>query len=114
MKHVLALICFVLLGFGQVAKADTWAPPETQVYVAADGSARLTVVPNLCDEAVVGLDQASKCAATSNHKVAYGTLESSVDSQAWLLLWQGELTNEVAPAVVLVALDGAYFVTLDN
>lgn len=114
MKHVLALICFVLLGFGQVAKADTWAPPETKVYVAADGSARLTVVPNLCDEAVVGFDEAGQCAATTNHKVAYGTLESRADSQGWVVLWQGKLTNEVAPAEVLVAAGGAYFVTLDN
>jgi len=114
MKHVLALICFVLLCFVQAAKADTWAPPETRVYVAADGSARLTVVPNLCDEAVVGLEAAHQCAATANHKAAYGTLESRAANQGWLLLWQGELTNEVAPAEVLVAPGGAYFVTLDN
>lgn len=114
MKHALALIFFVLLGFGQVAKADTWAPPETKVYVAADGSARLTVVPNLCDEAVSGLEEADQCAATTNHKVAYGLLERRTDSQGWLMLWQGRLTNEVAPAEVLVAPGGAYFVTLDN
>lgn len=120
MKHVLALICFVLLGFGQRAHADSWDLPDTEVYLAADGSSRLTVTPreltNQLDffegkvegSTLAGQDQLSPI------KAPQAVLEVKDSSGSWTALWKGKLVNDVAPVSVLVAPAGRYFVTLDN
>lgn len=120
MKYVLALICFVLLGFGQVARADSWALPDTEVYLAADGSTRLTVTPReltnqldffegkVAGSALAGQDPMSPI------KAPQAVLEVKDSSGNWTALWKGELVNDVAPVSVLVAPAGRYFVTFDN
>lgn len=120
MKYVLALIGLILVSTFDVARADSWALPEKEVYLASDGSARLTVTPreltnqlDFFEGKIEGSPLAGQDPASAV-KAPMAVLETRDATGAWTAIWQGKLVNDVAPVNVLVAPSGRYFVTLDN
>jgi hypothetical protein len=113
------LLCLAALGLplGGVARADSWAMPEVETTVSANGQYRFTVTP-----AEIGsqLDyfreevKAEKSGKPVERPAPLGLLERRVAKDKWEPVWAGSLVNPVAPVTVLVADDGRHVVTFDN
>ena len=112
------LLAFLL--FSSAGLADSWMPPSKETYVAADQSARLTVVPRdlksayaYFDDKVEGREPAG-APAGSTETSATAMLELRNASGRWETAWKKSLVNEIAPVAVIVATNGQGFATFDN
>ena len=83
------------------AYASNWLQPETRIYLSADGSARLTVIPVFDNEMPGTVHPRAK-------------LDVSDRKNHWTPAWQRDLPNEVAPVDVLITPTARYAVTFDN
>ena len=99
-------------------QADSWAPPQTEVYVSASGDWRLTVDPRpivnqlkYFEDKVA--DRPNAGGLPGNKRTsALGTMEHRIKNQ-WRVAWKAPLVNETAPVQALVSERGQA-VTLDN
>lgn len=102
------------------AFADTWTPPSTQVYHASNKRFRLTVTPREIGGALdyfEGLQNREKKPGQrpgSTQTFARGVLERSEGHGRWMVVWDMQMVNDVAPVTALVADSGSYIVTFDN
>ena len=114
-RLVFLLACALLAS--PAAFADSWAPPEQEVYPSEDGRWRLTVTPRPIGGALAyfrdkvdGLDNAGGVPDAPDH--AFGRMERR-EGQRWVEAWSGPLVNDVAPVAALVSASG-HAVTFDN
>lgn len=105
------------LFFGAAAHADTWAMPETETILSANGQHRFTVEPadigNQLAYFAESID-AEKTGVPVERPAPLGLLERRNAAGEWEPVWAGPLANPVAPVTVLVADDGRHVVTFDN
>lgn len=101
------------------AGADSWVPPQTETYVSADGSHRLTVTPRAIrgalpyfEDKVEGREPAGQ--SPGGAREARALLERREADGRWREVWQRALPNDVAPVRALVADGGRYVATFDN
>ena len=99
------------------ARADSWAPPGTETFEAANGEYRFTVEPSPIGssleyfvEEVKALEQGREVARPT----PLGLLERKLPNGEWRAVWGAPLMNRVAPVDALVSRDGRYVVTFDN
>ena len=102
------------------ASADTWAPPEREVYYAADKRTRLTVTPRDISNPLEYFEDKQKGSPLpgqqpgSARTFARGVLERLQEDGRWVVVWDRHLVNEVSPVSALVGDTGSYVVTFDN
>jgi len=115
----IAALCVAAIGLfaSKDACADSWAPPETEVVLSANGRFRFTVEP-VGIESQMAFFEDEVAAAKAGKKVErpapLGLLEKRNASGKWEPVWAIPLLNPIAPVSVLVADDGRYVVTFDN
>ncbi|MEM6476486.1 MAG: hypothetical protein AAF687_10000 [Pseudomonadota bacterium] len=102
---------------GEPARADSWSPPETKTYEAANGEYRFTVEPSpigtsldYFTEEVKALEEGREL----ERPTPLGLLERKLPNGEWRAVWGAPLMNRVAPVDALVSRDGRYVVTFDN
>ena len=119
MWRVRLMLC-IMLPAVFAARADTWFPAETKTVLSADKRARATVIPRplagplaYFRDKVDGHPQAGQRPG-SVQTTAQARVERKTEQGGWTVVWEGPLTNDVAPVTVLVADGARYLVTLDN
>lgn len=119
MWRVPLMLCIMLLAVF-IARADTWLPAEAQTVLSADKRVRATVTPRLLDGALAYFRDKVDGRAPAGQRpgslqtAAQARVERKMGRGDWTLVWEGALTNDVAPVTVLVANSARYLVTLDN
>lgn len=121
LQYILRLIALAAFVFVAVAPAhaDSWAPPETQAYLSADGMVLFTVTPrdivsplDYFEDSIEGREPAGVRRDGNVHP--RGLLERRGADGRWVTIWEARLVNEVAPVSALVADSGEHVVTFDN
>lgn len=111
----LALLWVAMLG--SAARADSWAMPEIETTLSANGQFRFTVTPAPISNQLAYFREevaAERSGKPVERPAPLGLLERRNAEGKWEPVWAGPLANPVAPVTVLVADDGRHVVTLDN
>lgn len=121
LSRTLGLLAFVTILVSVTpfpSRADSWLLPQPTTYTSADSQARLTVTPRDLEsqlgyfkDKVKKVDRAGQ--KKGGARRASARLERLVDKR-WQIVWEHQLTNDVAPVSALVRDDGAYAVTFDD
>lgn len=111
-RWVLTFAAFCLIGLG-FARADSWNPPKTEVYLSANGQFRLTVTPRDIDSPLSYFETKVKGKPLAESLGPVGELHRLADGK-WQKIWSRKLVNEVSPVSALVSNDGGSIVTFDN
>ncbi len=112
----LAMLWLTALG-GGAARGDSWAMPEVETTLSANGQFRFTVTPAPITNQLEYFREeiaAEKTGVAAQRPAPLGLLERRGTKGAWEPVWAGPLANPVAPVMVLVADDGRHVVTFDN
>lgn len=96
------------------ATADSWMPAAPQTYVAADHSARITILPRETDSLDYYESKVEERTPARSPPGSTATMEVNDASGRWVRRWTGSLVNEVAPVEVLVTPQGKRLVTFDD
>jgi hypothetical protein len=99
------------------ACADSWAPPETETTLSANGQYRFTVEPVAIESQMAYFEEeaaAAKAGKTVERPAPLGLLEKRNAAGKWEPVWAIPLLNPMAPVSVLVSDDGRHVVTFDN
>lgn len=120
--RLLPLALLWLAAFGMVfgageARADSWAMPEVETTLSANGQFRFTVTPApISNQLEYFRDEiaAEKSGKPAERPAPLGLMERRVAKGRWEPVWAGPLANPIAPVTVLVAGDGRHVVTFDN
>lgn len=99
------------------ACADSWAPPETETTLSANGQYRFTVEPVGIESQMAYFEEeaaAAKAGKTVERPAPLGLLEKRNAAGKWEPVWAIPLLNPMAPVSVLVSDDGRHVVTFDN
>lgn len=115
----LALLCAAVLSLWLAgpARADSWAMPEIETTLSANGQYRFTVTPAPFGSQLDYFREEVKAENSGKpveRPAPFGLLERRDPRGRWEPVWAGPLMNPVAPASVLVAADGRHVVTFDN
>ncbi|RNJ64351.1 MAG: hypothetical protein EDM03_08520 [Porphyrobacter sp. IPPAS B-1204] len=100
-----------------VACADSWAPPETETTLSANGQYRFTLEPVGIESQMAFFEEeaaAAKAGKTVERPAPLGLLEKRNAAGKWEPVWAIPLLNPMAPVSVLVSDDGRHVVTFDN
>lgn len=99
------------------ACADSWALPETETTLSANGQYRFTVEPVGIESQMAYFEEeaaAAKAGKTVERPAPLGLLEQRNTAGKWEPVWAIPLLNPMAPVSVLVSDDGRHVVTFDN
>ena len=100
--------------------ADSWAPPQPEIFVSANKTYRVRIAPRPIKSALAffsdKLEHREPAGAARGQKQASAsaTVQHLGADGKWTTLWSDPLTNEVAPVSALISDDGQYLVTFDN
>ncbi len=119
--RIFAIVGLLVLAMGvlpiEVARADSWAPAETETTESLNGAFRFTVEPSPISSSL-SYFQDEVAASVSGEPVertpAFGMLERKVEGDTWSPVWAMPLVNAIAPVSTIVSDDGRYVVTFDN
>lgn len=121
MKKVsLILVTIAALVCGSVALADSWALPTPQKYYSENKKYYVEVIPRLLESQLKYFEDKSAKREPAGGKPGVkdnycrGVFYKQNDGGAYEKVWEGRLTNDVAPVAALVSDSGEYFVTFDN
>lgn len=118
-RWLLMTLFISVMATGATALADTWLLPTKQQYFSTDKQIRFQVTPRelngqldyFQDKVVGKKEQAGQ--NPNGAALASGKLEIR-ERNAWRVLWERALVNDVSPTRALVANRGTHVVTFDN
>jgi hypothetical protein len=101
------------------ALADSWVPPHVETYYSPDKGARFTVTPRGIESPLAYFDGKVKNESLAGQKTgaspfARGVLERKDFGDRWVIVWDKQLVNDVAPVSAVVANSALSVVTFDN
>jgi hypothetical protein len=115
----LSLLALALLAIAPPpALAESWAPPETKIYMSQRKRARVTVTPGVIEgppalSNAAAANGSAPAAQERSPRPATARLERRIGKH-WDIVWERPLREPIAPSEVMVRDDGAYIVTFDN
>lgn len=99
--------------------ADSWLPPKVETYYSPSKAFRLRITPRALSSALgyfsdkVNGREPAGAPRDSKQVTARATFERREETGTWVTVWEGALTNEIAPVDALIS-DNGQIVTFDN
>lgn len=116
--RLLVLVGLMLASSG--AGADSWAPPQADVTLSANGQFRVTVIPRPISGPLAYFKDKVNGAAPAGQRKSeaqvspIARVEQREARGTWRLVWQMPLVNDVGPPSALLTNDASFLVTFDN
>ena len=119
-QRLISGLAFAVVLFAMPCHADSWLPPQPEIYLSPDKTYRLQVQPRALtsslgyfSDKMKGKEPAGAPKGT-RQITARAIVEHLEANGSWVTIWAGPLTNEVAPVDAIIADGGQYVVTFDN
>jgi len=119
LRKITILLCIAIWFTGSPSYADSWLSPKAETYYSPSKAFRLRITPRALSSALgyfsdkVNGREPAGAPKDSKQITARATVDHREATGAWVKVWEGALTNEVAPVDALIS-DGGQVATFDN